>query len=85
MTSSLNLGDKKPSYIKSSILGGSLKSIQNMLGSGMGAFKGGDYSQNGGEWVFTDGHLDWCHRMQNTRDHAEVAELGDVLGFDIKN
>lgn len=51
----------------------------------MGAFKGGDYSQNGGEWVFVDGHLEWCHRMQNTRDHAEVAELGKVLGFGIKN
>jgi hypothetical protein len=85
MTSSLSMGDQKPSYIQSSILGGTLKSMSNMLASGMGAFKGGDYSQNGGEWVFVDGQLDWCHRMQHTRDHAEIAELGKVLGFEIKN
>ncbi|KAK3296819.1 AhpC/TSA antioxidant enzyme-domain-containing protein [Chaetomium fimeti] len=24
----------------------------------------------------------WCHRMQNTRDHAEVPELMEVLGLD---
>jgi hypothetical protein len=46
MTSSLSMGDQKPSYIQSSILGGTLKSMSNMIASGMGAFKGGDYSQN---------------------------------------
>jgi len=24
----------------------------------------------------------WCHRMRNTRDHAEIPELREVLGFD---
>lgn len=24
----------------------------------------------------------WCHRMRNTRDHAEVPELREVLGLD---
>lgn len=24
----------------------------------------------------------WCHRMKNTRDHAEVPEIREVLGFD---
>lgn len=23
----------------------------------------------------------WCHRMRNTRDHAEVPELREMLGF----
>ena len=31
MTSSLNLGDKKPSYVQSSLLGGTLKSIEERL------------------------------------------------------
>lgn len=79
------MGDHKPGYIQSSIFGGVIKSMSNMLASGSGAFKGGSYSQNGGEWVFVDGHLEWCHRMQNTRDHAEVAVLGKVLGFEIMN
>lgn len=85
MTSSLSMGDQKPNYIQSSILGGTLKSMSNMLAAGTGIFKGGDFSQNGGEWVFVDGHLEWYHRMQHTRDHAEVAELGKVLGFGMMN
>ncbi|CZR53467.1 uncharacterized protein PAC_03345 [Phialocephala subalpina] len=27
-------------------------------------------------------HVIWCHRMRNTRDHAEIPELREVLGFD---
>ncbi|KAL3422556.1 hypothetical protein PVAG01_06712 [Phlyctema vagabunda] len=36
----------------------------------------------------TDGHaleekrITWCHRMRNTRDHAEIPELREVLGLD---
>jgi hypothetical protein len=25
--------------------------------------------------------LEWCHRMQHTRDHAEAADLGKILGY----
>lgn len=85
MTKSLSLGDRKPEYVQSSVLGGTLKSMSNMVSSGFGFLKGGDYSQNGGEWVFVDGNLEWCHRMQNTRDHAEISELGSVLGFGVMN
>ncbi len=27
-------------------------------------------------------HVTWCHRMMNTRDHAEIPELMEVLGLD---
>ena len=27
-------------------------------------------------------HITWCHRMRNTRDHAEIPELREVLGLD---
>lgn len=27
-------------------------------------------------------HVTWCHRMRNTRDHAEIPELREVLGLD---
>lgn len=26
--------------------------------------------------------ITWCHRMRNTRDHAEIPELKEVLGLD---
>lgn len=41
----------------------------------------GDYKQNGGEFLFQDGELKWCHRMKTTSDHAEVKELKQVLGL----
>jgi hypothetical protein len=85
MTSSLSMGDQKPAYIQTSILSGTIKSMTNMLTAGTGIWKGGDFSQNGGEWVFVDGNLEWCHRMQHTRDHAEVADLGKILGFGAMN
>jgi hypothetical protein len=36
---------------------------------------------------YADGHVEekritWCHRMKNTRDHAELPELREVLGLD---
>jgi len=61
------------------------------------ATKGGDFWQVGGEWLFhkTVGvgksdslglgegrwEVKWCHRMQNTRDHAELPEIRRVLGL----
>jgi len=41
----------------------------------------GDYKQNGGEYLFEDGELKWCHRMKTTSDHAEIKELKEVLGL----
>jgi len=29
-----------------------------------------------------DKELTWCHRMTNTRDHAEIPELMEILGLD---
>jgi AhpC/TSA antioxidant enzyme len=29
-----------------------------------------------------DKRVTWCHRMRNTRDHAEIPELREVLGLD---
>ncbi|KAK5124656.1 hypothetical protein LTR85_001369 [Meristemomyces frigidus] len=79
MVTNLDLGDKKPEYIKSGIVGGTLGSMWTMIKSGTKTLGGGNYSQNGGEWLFEDGGLKWCHRMQNTRDHAEIGEVMGVL------
>jgi len=62
------------------------------------ATKGGDFWQVGSEWLFqktvekggegSSGsgkrrwEVKWCHRMQNTRDHAELPEIRRVLGLD---
>lgn len=81
LVENLDLGDKKPGYIKSGLVGGTLSSAWNMFSSGKKGLQGGAYNQNGGEFVFEGGEVKWCHRMKNTRDHAEVEELKEVLGL----
>jgi len=36
----------------------------------------------GYEHGFEEKKVTWCHRMRNTRDHAEIPELREVLGFE---
>ncbi|MCJ1412717.1 hypothetical protein MMC19_006815 [Ptychographa xylographoides] len=82
MTRTLTLGDHRPDYMQKSLMSVMLQSIYQGLTKGRQAFRGGDYWQVGGEFLFEDGEAVWCHRMQNTRDHAEVPELRKQLGLD---
>ena len=82
MARTLNLGPQSPDYMQKPLLSVMLQSIFQSLGSGLKAFKGGDYWQVGGEFLFEKGEVVWCHRMTNTRDHAEVPELRKQLGLD---
>lgn len=97
---------------------GFVQSVKKMRGGEV--WKGGDYHQVGGEFLFEpismdfssplsspdtiagdekqlggqegmlemgsveEKHVTWCHRMKNTRDHAEIPELREVLGLDEK-
>jgi len=81
MTSSLALGDKKPDYTSPSLVTSTVTAFWNILSSGRKGFQGGDFAQNGGEWLFEGGEVKWCRRMKHTRDHAEVRELKKVLGM----
>ena len=56
----------------------------NAITAGMKGTRGGSANRQGGEWVFEGGELRWCHRMQNSQDHAEVEELKEVLRFEGK-
>ncbi|KAF2397663.1 hypothetical protein EJ06DRAFT_558664 [Trichodelitschia bisporula] len=80
----LSLGDKKPSYVKRSMLVGSLASIAQAFGTGREMLKGGEFDRNGGEilWVRKEDewNVEWIHRMRNTRGHAEIDTLKQVLG-----
>lgn len=83
MTRTLDLG-KKPNYIQSNLFVTSVQSIIQGLKTGGNALKGGDIKQVGGEFLFEDGKCVWAHRMRNTRDHAEITELREVLGLEEK-
>ena len=43
---------------------------------------GGDFRQVGGEFLFQNGKVTWCHRMRSTRDHAEFPVIRQQLGLD---
>lgn len=75
------MGPKSPEYMQDSVMVNAVKSIFQEFRSGRNMMKGGDFSQVGGEFVFENGQVTWCHRMRNTRGHAEVPELRAVLGF----
>ena len=88
MTKTLSLGKKDPDYIQHSLLAGAWQSvIQGIKRIGEGdVLKAGDMRQVGGEFLLEfDGSKEkvtWCHRMRNTRDHAEIDELKGVIGLD---
>jgi hypothetical protein len=69
----------RPAYMKHSLFSLIMRSVRQMVWSGFGAFKGGDYSQNGGEWIFRAGKCEWVHRMKTTSDHWTAEELVNVL------
>ncbi|KAL8634667.1 MAG: hypothetical protein Q9228_007748 [Teloschistes exilis] len=95
MTRTLSLGNKSPQYMQYSLPSAVVRAIYQGLRAGRDAFRGGDYFQVGGEFIFehppssssSDGKatttaVSWCHRMKNTRDHAEVPEIRRRLGLD---
>ena len=81
MTSTLTLG-KTPKYQQRSLLSVVLKSFIQELQSGRNMLSGGDFRQVGGEFLFQNGKVTWCHRMRSTRDHAEIPIVRQQLGLD---
>ncbi|KAI4150627.1 MAG: hypothetical protein L6R39_002226 [Caloplaca ligustica] len=82
MIRTMSLGSKSPEYMQYSLPSAVVRAIYQSLKAGRGAFKGGDYWQVGGEFLFEHGQVEWCHRMRNTRDHAEIPETRRQLGLD---
>lgn len=48
--------------------------IMDAFGNGTG--------QNHGHHALEEKKVTWCHRMRNTRDHAEIPEIMELLGLD---
>jgi hypothetical protein len=91
MVLSANIGRERPEYMKdisaAAWLAGQVKTIRQSLREEDGIRKrdiirGGNPMQIGGEFLFEDGEVVWCHRMRNYRNHAEVAQLRKLLELD---
>jgi hypothetical protein len=80
-------GAHKPDFMEVSALGNGLRMTGRIIkhaakGKVMGAFNGGDYAQNGGEFLVKnteDAEVLWGHRMRNTRDHTKVDDLVEKI------
>ncbi|KAI4164405.1 MAG: hypothetical protein LQ342_002052 [Letrouitia transgressa] len=90
MTRTLSLGERHPEYMQYSLPSAIVRAFYQSLKSGRNMLRGGDYWQVGGEFLFErEGQgererdiVTWCHRMRNTRDHAEIPTVRNVLGLD---
>lgn len=81
---SLNIGMKRPGYMKTVSppvwLAKQIVELSKYDGkTGGNRFKSGNWLQIGGEFLFQDGQCVWCHRMKNYRNHAEIGVLRRVL------
>lgn len=96
MCRTLDLGPTRPEYQQKSMASMMLSSVSQATRAGRNAFKGGDFSQVGGEFLLQGAappqtqdaacepagpDVVFCHRMRNTRDHVQVPVLRHVLGL----
>ena len=91
MTLSLNIGNERPEYMKdispAAWAAGQVTTIRKSLKDPEGirkrdVLKGGNMLQIGGEFLFEDGQVVWCHRMKNYRNHTEIKLLRKILQLD---
>lgn len=79
------LGKSRPEYMRDINAGQWIveqsKFTIKAKGSTSLKFQGGNVFQIGGEFLFQDGRVVWCHRMRNYRGHAEVDTIKRVLGI----
>ncbi|KDQ20347.1 hypothetical protein BOTBODRAFT_632932 [Botryobasidium botryosum FD-172 SS1] len=79
-------GSLPRSYIPESALKSAIASTWDALKQPMNAITGknGDIKQLGGDFVFGPGNqCAYAHRMENTQDHVEVADLVGHAGIDL--
>ncbi|WPH01380.1 Thioredoxin-like protein AAED1, protein [Acrodontium crateriforme] len=91
MSITLNIGKKRPDYMKDispvAWAHGQATTIRKSLKDEDGIRKrdivrGGHPMQIGGEFLFDEGEVVWCHRMRNMRDHTEISVLRKLLEID---
>lgn len=80
MLCKFDAGDAKTQghYITQSLPSTIINSLLNGCKMGPTSFlRSGKMSQQGGEFIFVDGHCVFAHRMKTARDHLEPQELLD--------
>jgi hypothetical protein len=83
MTRSTARSAKLPEYVRTSLFRGAIDGIGQIFsripkGDGL---KGGAFDQVGGDFLFENGKVTWCHRMRDTTDHSDLPKIREVLGL----
>lgn len=80
---SVNIGSKRPTYMKEisppAWLAEQIRQLSKYEGKRGTRFRSGNWLQIGGEFLFQDGQAVWCHRMKNYRNHADINVIKRVL------
>lgn len=75
------VGRKRPEYMKDISIGKwAVDQVEEMYKTkGKKKWNGGNLFQIGGEFLFQDGEVVWCHRMKNYRNHSEMDVVKRIL------
>ncbi|TKX20256.1 hypothetical protein C1H76_7556 [Elsinoe australis] len=78
------LGPRRPQYMKDvSVMGWATTQGKEMAqAKGKKRLMGGNLFQIGGEFLFQEGQVVWCHRMRNYRGHAEMDTIKRILDIE---
>ncbi|CEJ56381.1 hypothetical protein PMG11_02589 [Penicillium brasilianum] len=68
-----------PPYTPESFPSALGKCFKQMWKRGLVALRGGNWNQQGGEWIFQRGKLRYAHLMEGVNDHLTADELFQVL------
>ncbi|KAJ6000609.1 hypothetical protein N7481_001018 [Penicillium waksmanii] len=71
-----------PPYAELSLRSSFAKCMKQIWKRGLAGLKGGNWDQQGGEWIFVDGKLRYAHRMEASNDHLTADRLMDILKTD---
>ncbi|OQE35381.1 hypothetical protein PENCOP_c013G04839 [Penicillium coprophilum] len=68
-----------PPYSGFSLPTGLAEGLKQAWKRGWAGLRGGDWKQQGGEWIFQRGRLRFAHRMEGASDHLTADRLLEIL------
>lgn len=71
-----------PPYAEHSLSSSFMTCLKQIWKRGMVGLKGGNWDQQGGEWIFVNGRLRYAHRMEASNDHLTADRLMEILRMD---
>lgn len=68
-----------PPYSNFSFPTGLAEACKQIWKRGWTGLRGGNWNQEGGEWIFQRGKLRYAHRMEGSHDHLTAERLLEIL------